>query len=246
MPRIALDLPADGGTIDATLHLPEGSGPWPKVLMLTDIRGPRDAFYGMADRLAGQGYAVLLPNVYWRLGRAPVPDLSADPNHPDTFPNLLKLKATLTPEVMRADAVRFLDALEARTETMGGAMGVVGYCMSGPYAIYAAEAGGERVAAAAAYHSAGLIVDGEDSPHRIAARVSAALVFGHGDKDETLPEARLPELDRMLAEARRDFVNEVYAGSPHGFAVPGSARYDEAGAERHWRTMTQLFGRCLK
>ena len=49
-----------------------------------------------------------------------------------------------------------------------------------------------------------------------------------------------------LSRAKRDFASEIYAGAPHGFAVPGSERYDEPSAERHWRTLAQLFARALR
>jgi len=242
---LPLDIAGPDGAIDATLHLPDGEGPWPGVLMLTDIRGPRPAYFDMADRLAGHGYAVLLPNVYYREGRAPVPDLDAPLADPETMKALFALMRTLTPDRMRADGKAEVEGLLARPEVRDGPMGVVGYCMSGQFAIYTAQAAGPKVAAAAAYHGGFLIRDDADSPHRIAAGLSAALYFGHADKDESIPESRLPELEATLRDAGADFASEIYEGSVHGFAVPGSPRWDEKGAERHWATMLALFGRTL-
>lgn len=240
----ALDIAGPDCTIDATLHVPAGDGPWPGVLMLTDIRGPRDTFHAMAERLAGEGYAVLLPNIYAHLGRAPVPDLSMDMADPATMPALLKLKATVTPDRMRAHAAAHLAALAAAPEVADAPFGVVGYCMSGQYALHAAEVGGRTVAAAASYHGGELIRDDADSPHRVAAALDTALYFGHAEGDAMIPADRLGELDRTLADAGRDFVSEIYAGAKHGFAASG-AQADPASAERHWRTLTQLFARTL-
>ena len=50
------------------LFTPEGPGPWPGVVMYPDAGGVRDTFDQMAARLAGFGYAVLLPDVYYRSG----------------------------------------------------------------------------------------------------------------------------------------------------------------------------------
>ena len=58
----------DDGTMDAGLHTPDGAGPWPAVIMFTDAGGRRATFEAMAARLAALGYAVLVPNVYYRLG----------------------------------------------------------------------------------------------------------------------------------------------------------------------------------
>lgn len=241
-----IDIAGPDGPIDATFHTPEGNGPWPGVVMLTDIRGPRLAFRDMADRLAGNGYAVLLPNVYYREGRAPVPDLDAEPGDPEAMKALFALMETLTPDRMRADGRTLVEALRALDQVADGPVGVVGYCMSGKFAIYTAEAAGNAVAAVASYHGAGLIRDDADSPHKIAAGLHAALYFGHGQSDDTIPQSRLPELEQALRDAGADFTSEVYAGSVHGFAVPGSPRYDKEGAERHWTTMLALFRRTLK
>lgn len=246
MPTTPLDIAGPDGTIDATLHTPDGAGPWPGVLMLTDIRGPRPAFKGMADRLAGHGYAVLLPNVYYREGRAPVPDLDGSLSDPDILKELFALMATLTPERMRADGKALVGALSGLDGVKADRIGVVGYCMSGQFAIYTAAAVGAQVAAVASYHGGSLIRDDADSPHKVAAGLKAALYFGHGEDDDLIPQARLPELETALAEAGADFVSEVYEGSAHGFAVPGSTRWDDKGAERHWRALTVLLERTLK
>ena len=63
-----VSIPTPDGTMDAGLHAPAGSGPWPAVIMFPDAGGVRPTFHDMAQRLADLGYAVLLPNVFYRLG----------------------------------------------------------------------------------------------------------------------------------------------------------------------------------
>ena len=59
-------IPTPDGTCDASLHTPSGAGPWPAVIMFPDAGGVRPTFHAMAQQLADLGYAVLLPNVYYR------------------------------------------------------------------------------------------------------------------------------------------------------------------------------------
>ena len=59
-----VEIKTDDGTCDAYFVAP-GSGKHPGVLIWPDIRGLRPAFRQMADRLAGEGYAVLCVNPFY-------------------------------------------------------------------------------------------------------------------------------------------------------------------------------------
>ena len=67
--RITDTVTTADGTCPVTLHTPDGTGPWPGVVMYPDAGGVRPTFQEMAARLAGFGYAVLLPDVYYRQRR---------------------------------------------------------------------------------------------------------------------------------------------------------------------------------
>ena len=68
MTRRDVSIPTPDGSCDASLHTPDGAGPWPAVIMFPDAGGVRPTFHDMAQQLADLGYAVLLPNVYYRVG----------------------------------------------------------------------------------------------------------------------------------------------------------------------------------
>ena len=66
MPKITDSVTTPDGSCPVRLFTPEGPGPWPGVVMYPDAGGVRDTFDHMAAKLAGFGYAVLLPDVYYR------------------------------------------------------------------------------------------------------------------------------------------------------------------------------------
>jgi carboxymethylenebutenolidase len=66
--RIDVQIPTPDGTCPATLHVPEGDGPWPGVVLFPDAGGARETMRVMADRLARTGYVTLVPDVYYREG----------------------------------------------------------------------------------------------------------------------------------------------------------------------------------
>ncbi len=90
---------AADGVIDAHAYHPARPGAWPTVLLFTDIRGVRPVFEAMGQRLAALGYAVLLPNTYYRGGRAPVVDPTLPVADEAAKGRRAALRAALTPEV---------------------------------------------------------------------------------------------------------------------------------------------------
>ena len=68
MPRINDTVTTPDGSCPVTLHTPDGDGPWPGIVMYPDAGGARPTFRAMADKLAGHGYAVLVPDMYYRDG----------------------------------------------------------------------------------------------------------------------------------------------------------------------------------
>ena len=57
------------GSARAFFFTPDaGKGPWPGVIFYMDGLAIRPALLAMGQRLADAGYAVLLPDMFWRAG----------------------------------------------------------------------------------------------------------------------------------------------------------------------------------
>src|SRR5690242_12237365 len=154
-----VDIKTADGTADAFLAAPEGGGPYPGVLFYMDAFGPRPRLEEMAVRIAGEGYVVLVPHVFYRQGRAPLLDLSSlgDPDaRGKLFSQLMPWMQQLTPERAMQDADAYLDYLRDHDEVGDGPLGTTGYCMGGALALRTAAHRPEDVAAAAAFHAARL------------------------------------------------------------------------------------------
>src|SRR5690349_13275859 len=65
------------GVMDCYLYSPTDGGAWPLVLFYMDAFAIRAALAGMARRLASRGYTVVIPNLYYRLGKFPPFDAKA-------------------------------------------------------------------------------------------------------------------------------------------------------------------------
>ncbi|ADO69554.1 dienelactone hydrolase family protein [Stigmatella aurantiaca] len=245
MPVHAVDIQTPEGTQDAKLYHPEGPGRWPAVIVLTDAMGTRPTFEAMAERLAAAGYAVLLPNVFYREGRAPLPGMVGSFEDEVFRKRIFGLMGSLTPERIKADAAAQLGFLAGHAQVKGRGVGVVGYCMGGSFAVRMMADFPDRIVAAASYHGGRLATDSPDSPHLLAGRLKGEIYFGHADQDASMPAEAIARLEAALKTAGVKHQSEIYVGARHGFAVEGSPVYDPSAAERHWQTLLALFGRTL-
>jgi len=245
---VTLEVPTTDGTADAIVATPTTGGPHPGVLVFMDAFGLRPRLQDMASRLASHGYAVLVPNVFWRSGRAPVvelPDLKDPGARGAVFERLGPVMHALTPELAVRDADAWLDFLARDGRVTDGPVGAVGYCMGGALAIRTAAHAPERVAAVATFHAGRLVTDAPDSPHRILGAVGAEVYVAHADHDRSMPAEHQQVVEDALASAGVAHRTELYEGAAHGFTMADTAAYDEAATERHWQALLDLFARRL-
>ncbi len=244
MPTIADVIATADGSCPVTLATPDGAGPWPGVVMYPDAGGARRVFTQMAQRLAGYGYAVLVPDVYYRdPGWAPF-DMRGVFDDAGERKRLFGMISKVTPDIMAADAAAFFDYLTGRPEVRGERFGTTGYCMGGRTSLVVAGRVPERVAAAMSFHGGGLASDDPGSPHLLADKMRAAVYVGGAENDASFTAEQAETLDKALTAAGVEHTIEFYAAA-HGFAVPDNAPYDEAAAERHWAAMRDVFGAKL-
>jgi carboxymethylenebutenolidase len=241
-----VDIPTPDGVADAYLVHPDAGGRPPGVLLLMDAFGLRPRLEEMADRMAAEGYAVLVPNLLYRSGRAPVlpfPDMTEPDSRAEFLKQLRPMAEQLTTERIAADGAAYLD--ELATVTDGGPVGITGYCMGARVGWRIATAFPERVAALAGFHGGYLVTDEPDSAHRSAGDLRAEVYFGHADQDPSMTAADIETLDAALEAAGVVHTSEVYEGASHGYTMSDTPVYDEAGAERHFAALFALLGRTL-
>ncbi|GHJ32841.1 dienelactone hydrolase family protein [Streptomyces hygroscopicus] len=244
----AVDIPTQDGIADAYLAHPDDADRHPAVLLYMDAFGLRPHLRTMADRLAGAGYTVLVPNVFYRQGRAPLtelPDFIDPAARPELLESILPAARALTPELAMRDAGAYLDWLASCPQATDRPVGITGYCLGAGLALRTAGTFPDRVAAAAGFHGGHLATEAPDSPHTVVGQVTAELYFGHADQDHALPSEQIERLQKALDEAGVRHRTEVYEGAQHGYTQADTAAYNAEAAERHWRALLDLFGRTL-
>jgi carboxymethylenebutenolidase len=240
MPRLDVQIPAPDGYSNGTLHVPDGDGPWPGVLVFPDAGGARETFRQMGDRLASLGYVVLIPDTYYRAGTWAPFDVATLFTDPQERARMSGLASVLTNDRVIADSGAYAGFLLARPEVTGSAIGTTGYCLGGRMSLIAAGGLGREVAVAASFHGGRLAVaDDPSSPHLSAGRVTAEVYVAGAQDDSSFTASQAELLDRALTDAGVGHTVEFYPAR-HGFAVPDNPTYDAQADARHWTALQAL------
>jgi carboxymethylenebutenolidase len=239
--RVELEIRTADGVAEAWIHRPEGTGAFPAIVYYVDAGGLRPSVHQMAERLAALGYAVLLPDVFYRSGEFPPVDMKTIFSMPEERARLMARIQSLDVDSAMRDAKAWMEAILSQPGVAGDRVGSVGYCMGGRLAFTAAGTHPELVAACACIHGGGLVTDKPDSPHANASKIRARLYFGVADNDGSCTPEHQGALASSLGAAHVAYQIELYQGKSHGFAVPDMPVYDAEAAERHWERVAALF-----
>jgi carboxymethylenebutenolidase len=244
---LAADLPV--AESDVTIKTPDGtcdaafihpaSGAHPGVLIWADAFGLRPAMRDIGRRIAAEGYSVLVPNPFYRIGKAPLFTSAAvfDFQNQDDMAKLRPLMASVNAAgAIEKDAPAYVAFLDQQPQVdRARKIGTQGYCMGGPLVVKTAAIVPDRIGAGASFHGGGLVTDKPDSPHLLAPRIKAQMYFANASNDDARqPDAKI-KLKDAFAAARVPVDVEVYPAK-HGWCVPDmpSNLYSEADADRAW------------
>ena len=262
---LAASVPAEAALAvtesDVTIKTPDGecdaayirpaSGKYPGVLVWTDIFGLRPSFRALGRRLAGEGYAVLIPNPFYRTAKSPVVvDASTfDFNDPA---NRTKTAAWTGPinqaGAIEKDAAAHIAFLDAQKEVnTAKKIGTQGYCMGGPLVFKTAASLPGRVGAGATFHGGGLVADNANSPHLLIPKMKSRMYIAIAASDDTRQPDAKDKLKAAFADAKVAAEVTVYDGTIHGWTVTdmpkqdGKPIYNQPDAERAWTNLLALY-----
>ena len=243
-----VEIKTPDGTADAYFVHP-AKGKHPGVLIWPDAFGLRPSMREMAKRLAAEGYSVLVPNPFYRVGKAPFYTDASTVNFQTERPKIGPLMASVNASGnAEKDAVAYIAFLDAQKQVnKSKKIGTQGDCMGGALVVRTCATVPDRVGAGASFHGGGLVTDKPDSPHLLAPKIKAHMYFGIASNDDMAqPDAKV-----KLKEAFPTAEIEVYSESMHGWCVPdmpagaGKPIYNKPDAERAWGKLETLYKTSL-
>ena len=213
---------------------PDGAGPFPVVLVVSEIFGVHEHIADVARRFAKLGYLAIAPELFVRQG---------DAKAPSDIPTLF---ATIISKVPDAQVFADLDACVAWAATQGGdlgRLGITGFCWGGRVTwLYSAK--NAAVKAGVAWY--GRLVGATTAlqpaqPIDVAGQLLAPVLGLYGGADTGIPLESVEKMKVALAAGNAvsrasQFV--VYPTAQHAFHADYRPSYNEAAAKDGWR-------RCL-
>lgn len=222
------------GDMPAHWLVPAGNGPFPAVIVFMEAFGLVPHIADVAARLAGEGYAVLAPDLYYRS----LPDNKVGYHE---LPKAIKLMQALKDDRFIEDIKAALAFMKASGKVVADAIGVTGFCMGGRLAFLTACALPDQIAAAAPFYGGGI-----HNHLAQAAAIKAPLLLFFADRDGFIPLDQVAAIDTKLAALGKDYRIKRYADADHGFFCSDRASYHESSAKDAWIELKAFFAKHLK
>jgi carboxymethylenebutenolidase len=214
-----VEFPSNGDTASGYLALP-ASGSGPGLLVIQEWWGLVPQIKHTADRLAGEGFVALAPDLY-----------RGDYAEHTEMDKANELMQSLPPDRAARDMAGAIDFLLGHDAVSGGKVGVIGFCMGGMLTLMIAALQGDKVGAAAPFYGA---PTGDKAPDWSGL---TAKVQGHfAEKDDFFSPGPVQELEKQLKGMGKDVDFTIYPGTGHAFANEEDplGNYDADAAKTAW------------
>ena len=218
------------GSFDLPVWLP-ASGSGPGLVLFQEIFGVGPYIRAVGDRLAGLGYVVGAPDLFWRIER------NWESAHDEAgLQASMGMIQKFDFGTGVADAVAAFEAVRSLPEVKGGT-GVIGFCLGGTFAWLTAAATQPDVAIS--YYGSGVAgaLDQADA-------VSCPVIFHFGDSDPYLPNDQVDAIRARVGDRETVEIHVQPAG--HAFDNHESAMFwNEAAAAAAWERTVAFLQRYL-
>ncbi|MBA4793220.1 MAG: dienelactone hydrolase family protein [Phenylobacterium sp.] len=223
--------------IPANLARPQGAGPFPVVVVVSEIFGVHEYIRDVCRRLAQLGYVAIAPDFFARAG---------DPSKLTDYAEIRKIVATATDDQVMGDLAAAMAFLQAQDYADADRAAITGFCWGGNIVWQAAQKTDFFDAGVAWYGRLAPPADAAPSerqwPVDLAAKTSAPVLGLYAGQDQGIPLSDVEKKRAALkAAGKTDSDIVVYPDAQHGFHADYRSAYDAEAAKDGWRRMLAHF-----
>jgi carboxymethylenebutenolidase len=224
----------DGSTMPIHISAPEGSGPFPALVVIQHQSGVDSFIQSMTARLADTGFVAAAPDLYHRDG-------------PNCADDMRARSTRLSDRRVISDVSAAVDYLTRQPSVDPGRIGIIGFCMGGRIVYLAAAAVPTFKAAVTFYPGNTGRAWGRDipSPFERSAEIHCPLQGHFGDDDKNpSPEDRI-KLDAELTKHAKAHEFYAYPSAGHAFMDDTKESYRPDAAKAAWPRAVEFLRRHL-
>ncbi|MEG2312009.1 dienelactone hydrolase family protein [Brevundimonas sp.] len=236
---------AEGFALPAYVARPAGNGPYPVVIVVSEIFGIHEYIRDTCRRLAHAGYVAIAPAFFVRAGDpAPLSDMQA----------VMAIVAQAGYEQVMGDIQASLDWLATQPFADSSKVGITGFCWGGKV-VWQAAARFAPIKAGVAWYgrlspaataTEAQVEGGRPWPIDLAGDLKSPVIGLYGDQDGGIPNNTVRAMNDALGEAgQTDSHITLFEGAPHGFHADYRPMYRKQAAEAGQQMMLSHFKRWL-
>nr|WP_314526117.1 dienelactone hydrolase family protein [uncultured Brevundimonas sp.] len=236
----------DGFDLPAYVARPQGAGPFPVVIVVSEIFGVHEYIRDICRRLAKQGYAAIAPAFFNRVeDPAPLSDMQ----------RIMQIVGAAGYEQVMGDLSATLEWVSQQGWARDGKVGIAGFCWGGKV-VWQAAARFSVIGAGVAWYgrlapapdaTPAQVSAGQPWPVDLADDLKAPVLGLYGGQDQGIPMDSVERMRQALARAGQTGSRiVVYPDAPHGFHADYRSSYVEADARDGWSKLLETFDKTLK
>jgi len=212
-----LNLQTNGTQIHGLLLRPDTDDPLPGVVLIQEWWGIEPHIQDVAQRLAGEGFVVLVPDLYH--GKVVTePDEAAK-----AIMMLVENMERALKEIRAA-----VETLKARPDVEPKQVGVMGFCVGG-LLTWKTALNSPDLAAVVPWYAGGF-----DSSAEEIADLDVPVLEIYGGQDGSIPLEQIHRIEELLRGAGKDAEVRIYHDAGHAFLNPDHGMGHEESARDAW------------
>jgi carboxymethylenebutenolidase len=229
---------ADGvGSFDAYCAVP-ASGRGAGILLFQEIFGINDNMRGLADRLAGEGYVTLVPDMFWRI--EPRFERKDESGIADAFAMVQQYDFDTAPVDINATHAHLLAMPECT-----GRVGAIGFCFGGALAFAAAatsRVGDHAIDAAVCYYGSAI-----NGMLAMVGAIECPVMYHYGEADSFIPPQSVDEVEHAVAACPGVEFHRYAEPAGHAFSNwDAPSMYHEPAAQQAWDRTREFLAQHLR
>lgn len=236
---------ADGFDLPAYVARPEGDGPYPVVIVVSEIFGVHEYIRDVCRRLAKADYVAIAPAFFVRAGDpAPLSDMQA----------VMAIVAQAGYEQVMGDIAATLKWAGEQSFADTAKTGITGFCWGGKV-VWQAAARFDEIKAGVAWYGrlmpAATATEaqktaGQPWPIDLVSQLKSPVIGLYGDMDSGIPNETVRAMNAALGEAGKTTSSiTLFEGAQHGFHADYRPMFNPSAAAEGERRMLAHFEALL-